>query len=117
MIDRYCPAHKCIEPICVECVTRFHSEERTKWEAERDALKAELEKTKDHCEKICMGAPIEGARHWVSQEAYDQLKALAGRMEKGLKEIANYPEMYAVSPGGHMRFIAKSALSEDGGTE
>lgn len=45
------------------------------------------------------------------------LKARAERMEKALRDIANYPEMYAVSPEGHMRFIAKSALSEDGGSK
>lgn len=46
-----------------------------------------------------------------------ELKARAERMEKALKEIANYPEMYAVSPEAHMRFIARSALSEGGGTK
>lgn len=37
----YCPTHKRIEPDCVDCVTRFHCEQRDKLEAERDKLKAQ----------------------------------------------------------------------------
>lgn len=89
---------------------------------ERDAfgkreteLKAELEKTKDHCEKTCMVAPIEGARHWVSQEAYDALNARAGRMEKALKKIAEFKPVSKVDTCEMPRMLAKAALSEDGG--
>lgn len=51
-------------------------------EIQRYVLETELKNTKEHCAKVCMGAPIEGARHWVSQESYDQLLQLLAATER-----------------------------------